>query len=386
MEPIKPPGLTSLVNVFIDSVNSTWGRPLVLFVMGLMLMLAVGNPLIRWLESLRGMKWSPREDTPDSHLAKAGTPSMGGIGIIGVAVLAWLAFVTFGVMTAPLTGRNALGVPGQRTAWLVALAVFPLTVLLHSFLGFADDWSKARGKGGLRARTKILWQIILAVGFVVSFAFWAIPPLVYPSSTYGLSLARFGEISPLFFLSLFVWVLAIIAAGNAVNLTDGIDGLAAGLSAQCGLILCGIAVVQGRSPLPLVLVLFWAALAGACVGFLAFNRYPAKVFMGDTGSLALGAALGTGAILCRAVWLLPFIGFIFWVETLSVTLQVAYFKWTKRKTGEGKRLFRRAPLHHHFELSGWSEWRVVGTFWLVNLLVSLVGLVLWHYRIIPRWP
>ena len=133
-------------------------------------------------------------------------------------------------------------------------------------------------------------------------------------------------------------------------------------------------------------VFFWPVLGGACLGFLAFNKYPAKVFMGDTGSLALGAALGAGAILTRTVWLLPFVGFIFYIEMFSVIAQVLYFKYTRRKFGEGKRLFRRAPLHHHFELSGWSEWRVVGTFWVVNLVTTTVGLVLWKLGILPRFP
>ena len=137
---------------------------------------------------------------------------------------------------------------------------------------------------------------------------------------------------------------------------------------------------------PLSAELFWPALGGACLAFLAFNKHPAKVFMGDTGSLALGAALGAGAILTRTVWLLPFVGFIFYIEMFSVIAQVLYFKYTRRKWGEGKRLFKRAPLHHHFELSGWSEWRVVATFWGVNLITTILGLVLWKMGILPRFP
>jgi phospho-N-acetylmuramoyl-pentapeptide-transferase len=167
-------------------------------------------------------------------------------------------------------------------------------------------------------------------------------------------------------------------------LTDGIDGLAAGLAVQCGIIFFLIGSdVFGIGQFN---ILFWAALAGACLGFLHFNKYKARVFMGDTGSLAIGAALGAGAILQHAVFLLPFIAFIYFVEMASVTLQVLWFKYTKAKTGEGKRLFRRAPLHHHFELAGWSEWRVVLTFWAINLFTSAIGLWLWHLGIIPRWP
>lgn len=174
-------------------------------------------------------------------------------------------------------------------------------------------------------------------------------------------------------ISLLVFV--VIAFCNAVNLTDGIDGLAAGLAVQCGLAL----VLASFYSDGIARLSTWtmAALAGACFGFLFFNKHKAHVFMGDTGSLAIGAALGAGAILQHAIFLLPFIGFIYFVEMLSVIVQVAWFKWTKKQTGEGKRLFRRAPLHHHFELCGWSEWRVVATFWAVNLFTSIVGLWLW---------
>jgi phospho-N-acetylmuramoyl-pentapeptide-transferase len=129
-----------------------------------------------------------------------------------------------------------------------------------------------------------------------------------------------------------------------------------------------------------------AVFCAACLGFLNFNKYKAQVFMGDTGSLAIGAALAAVAILLRAVWLLPFVGFMFYVEMLSVTTQVLWFKYTKKKYGEGRRLFRRAPLHHHFELGGWSEWRVVLTFWGINLITALIGLVLWHTGVLPRFP
>jgi phospho-N-acetylmuramoyl-pentapeptide-transferase len=178
--------------------------------------------------------------------------------------------------------------------------------------------------------------------------------------------------------------LVLIAAGNAVNLTDGIDGLAAGLAVQCGLMF----YLAGSDAYEIgqINIFFWTALAGACFGFLFFNKHKARVFMGDTGSLAIGAALGAGAILQGAVFLLPFIGFIYFVEMFSVIAQVAWFKWTKKRTGEGQRLFRRAPLHHHFELCGWSEWRVVATFWAVNLFTSVVGLWLWKAGVLPRWP
>ncbi len=336
-------------------------------------MLAVGRPMIAWLKNLKGMKWSPREDTPDSHLQKAGTPSMGGIGIVGAAVLSWvamsLALQIFGVLApmrfAPFGVAENINILG-----------FVVLVVLHAVLGFADDWSKARGKGGLLARQKLLGQVLLALAFLI---FWVASSDSAPFT-----------VSPIWFrIALFAFLLAIvIGTSNAVNLTDGIDGLAAGLSVQVAF---AFLISMWHEPLNTASLngagsIFWICLGGACLGFLAFNKYPAKVFMGDTGSLALGAALGAGAILTRTVWLLPFIGFIFFVEMFSVIFQVLYFKWTKKRTGEGKRIFRRAPLHHHFELGGWSEWRVVGTFWLVNLFTSAIGLALWKMGILPRFP
>jgi phospho-N-acetylmuramoyl-pentapeptide-transferase len=205
----------------------------------------------------------------------------------------------------------------------------------------------------------------------------------FASGTNGDFLFDAGD--PLILALVFLF-LTIIVVGtcNAVNLTDGIDGLAAGLSVQIGffLMLAGSNLYDVST----LTTLFWMALSGACLGFLFFNKYPARVFMGDTGSLALGAALGAAAVLSRAVFLLPFIGFIFYAELISVTAQVLYFKYTRRKTGEGQRLLRRAPLHHHYELGGWTEWRVVLTFWGVNFIVGAIGLLLWSMEILPRFP
>jgi phospho-N-acetylmuramoyl-pentapeptide-transferase len=317
------------------------------------------------------MKWSPREDTPDSHLQKAGIPSMGGIGIIGAAFGIFLVIMMSLAAAWPLT-RIIFGSP------LLTFAlhfVFPAVVVLHAFLGFIDDWSKARGNGGLLSRQKLFGQVVIAIGLVAFIIF------LQPSST-SFSSRSIGD-----WVIAIVLVILIIGTSNAVNLTDGIDGLAAGLSVQ---VACFFLFVIGGIFPPLwesnSVLIFWLCLGGACLGFLAFNKYPAKVFMGDTGSLALGAALGAGAILTRTVFLLPFIGFVFFVEMFSVIFQVLYFKYTKKRTGEGKRIFRRAPLHHHFELGGWSEWRVVGTFWAVNLATSILGLVLWKMGILPRFP
>jgi len=348
------------------------------------MMLIIGNPLIHGLKNLRGMKWSPREDTPDSHLQKAGTPSMGGLGILGAAIFAWLAALMLLIgMDVLQRGRVNTGLSGWD--WF-AFPLFLNCVLAHGALGFADDWSKARGKGGLSPKAKLAGQIVLATLFLVALHF--LPPLL------SIGLGRNVPID-----ANFVWfkgditllcLLLIIGTSNAVNLTDGIDGLAAGLSVQVSLAFSLLFLETFRVPssglFSLSTGLVWLTLGGACLGFLAFNRHPAKVFMGDTGSLALGAALGAGAILTRSVFLLPFVGFIFYIEMFSVIGQVAYFKWTKRRFGTGKRIFRRAPLHHHFELGGWSEWRVVLTFWAVNAATTALGLVLWKLGILPRFP
>ena len=337
-------------------------------------MLLSGNSLIRWLKSLKGMKWSPREDTPDSHLQKAGTPSMGGLGILGAATLSWLASLTLLISGTLLVG--SLGVKGWE--WL-AINLFALCVLGHGALGLADDWSKARGRGGLSSKAKLLGQVVLGAIFLTIFLLSLSATTIGPGS-----MAASLRFSP------YVWaicLLLLIGTSNAVNLTDGIDGLAAGLSVQVGVVF-GVLMLE-KSPTGLFGVsatMFWLALGGACLGFLAFNKNPAKVFMGDTGSLALGAALGAGAILTRSVFLLPFVGFVFYTEMFSVMAQVAYFKYTKKKTGEGKRIFRRAPLHHHFELEGWSEWRVVGTFWAVNAFTTILGLILWKTGVLPHFP
>jgi phospho-N-acetylmuramoyl-pentapeptide-transferase len=379
------------INFFIGA--QPWLIPATLFFAALVLMLLLGNPLIAWLQNKRWKKgttldetWVVREDTPDTHQKKQGTPSMGGIGIIAATLFSLIALPVFGMMLG--TFLNPAKSPLPTAPWEVVLSVclLPLVLLSHGALGFADDWSKASGRGGLRARTKLAGQIFLALAFVVLLlslmrsnfmvSVAANDGYVYP----GLDVVSNGSLLVISALLVFV----VIATCNAVNLTDGIDGLAAGLAVQCGLIL--ILASHDVFGLPRLSIWTWAALAGACFGFLFFNKHKARVFMGDTGSLAIGAALGAGAILQGAVFLLPFIGFIYFVEMFSVIAQVAWFKWTKKRTGEGQRLFRRAPLHHHFELGGWSEWRVVGTFWAVNLFTSIVGLWLWKAGVLPRWP
>lgn len=348
------------------------------FIGSLFLMVASGSGLIAWLKGLKGMKWSPREDTPDSHLQKAGVPSMGGLGIIGSALVCYFAVMLCVGLTHGFRFGSSFGTFSMSPQAVGLYLLFPFIVGAHCVLGFVDDWSKATRRGGLSSKAKLAGQLVLGALFLVVLG-WA---MSQPHNDF--------EPSALPIWWWLVALLVIVGTSNAVNLTDGIDGLAAGLSVQCAASFA-IVVVLFNSTLPGVdfsfpALFLWLCLGGACLGFLAFNKNPAKVFMGDTGSLALGAALGAGALLTNTVFLLPFIGFMFFVEMFSVIIQVAYFKYTKKKTGEGKRVFRRAPLHHHFELGGWSEWRVVGTFWAVNLLTSCIGLALLKMGYIPRFP
>lgn len=364
--------------------------PLFFFVLAFVLMLFIGNPLIAWLQkkqwkkdSTAGEIWAVREDTPDTHQVKRGTPSMGGIGIVAATLLTvvLLGYELAARSYLPYIRSFVVGFPSSGSILEFFFCFFAALVLMfvlvaHGLLGFADDYSKASGRGGLRARTKLIGQILLALGFVAY--------VVLMSSTVRSNVYISADFAGIHLIEIAVLAFVVVAVCNAVNLTDGIDGLAAGLTVQSalalGLVATQWAMVESFSRFTLI------ALAGACFGFLFFNRFPARVFMGDTGSLSIGATLGAGAILQHAVFLLPFIGFIYFVEMFSVIAQVAWFKWTKRKTGEGKRLFRRAPLHHHFELSGWSEWRVVGTFWAINLFTSAIGLWLWQVGVLPRWP
>lgn len=374
-----------------------WPSMTLLFVIGWFLSFALGRPAIGILKRLKGMRWSPREDTPDSHLAKAGIPSMGGLFLVGGALAGYLAFNTF-VLTLvylpELPAGTTVGVDilqyTLQTTW------FALCIGLHALLGFVDDWSKARGRGGITSRQKLAGQIVISGAFVLvaylmkrpwqsSIAMSSGHPWLFAQTLFD----GHHDVPPLLlFYILGLFTALIVATSNAVNLTDGIDGLAAGLAVQCGLAFVWIGKIPWETTTEdhYEVPWMWAALAGACLGFLAYNRHPAKIFMGDTGSLALGAALGAGALLTGSLFLLPFLGFIFFAETLSVIVQVAHFKYTKRKFGEGHRLFRRAPLHHHYELSGWSEWRVVATFWALNAVTTAIGLYLWDAGYLPHFP
>lgn len=280
---------------------------------------------------------SIREEGPKSHQAKSGTPTMGGIMII-------LGITLGTVAAAPL-----------NTEILLALFI----MLGHFVLGFLDDYIKVVKKRnlGLKAKQKMLGQIIIAVvtmiigtrSLGIDTTVWV--PIINESINIG---------AGYYLLLLFV----LVGTSNAVNLTDGLDGLASGTVAVAASAYAVVCVNMGHSDL----AIFCVAIVAACVAFLRFNAHPAKVFMGDTGSLALGGALAAVGILTHTEVLLAIIGFVFVCEALSVIIQVISFKTT------GKRVFRMSPIHHHFELGGWSEWKVVFVFWLAGLLASVVAL------------
>lgn len=287
-----------------------------------------------------------REDGPSTHLQKAGTPTMGGVFFIPVALgtaLVWSKFDT------------------------QVLAVSALT-FAYFIIGGIDDWQilVKKSNKGISPRTKLILQILGAVGFCLWSWLTQSPTLTSINLPFGLVIS----------LGLVFWAIAgfvIVAESNATNLTDGVDGLAGGTCAMAALAL-GIVCV----PTYPNLAIFCASLSGACLGFVVHNRHRATVFMGDTGSLALGSALAAVGILSGNLWALFVVSGVFFAESLSVIAQVGYYKATKGADGVGKRLLKMAPLHHHLELSGWSETQVVGVFYLLNALLGLlVVLTVW---------
>ena len=302
------------------------------------LVLCTGPLLIPELHKLK-FGQSIREEGPKSHQAKSGTPTMGGIMII-------LAIVIATVAAAPLTPA-------------VLLALF--ITLGHFVLGFLDDYIKVVKKRnlGLKAKQKMLGQILIAIVTMIvgtrvlgiDTTLWI--PIVDINLDIGVGY---------YFLVLFV----LVGTSNAVNLTDGLDGLASGTVAIASGAYALVCYMTGHFDL----AIFCVAMMMACVAFLRFNAHPAKVFMGDTGSLALGGAVAAVGILTHTEILLAVIGFVVVSEALSVIIQVISFKTT------GKRVFRMSPIHHHFELGGWKETKVVFVFWMVGLVASVVGLLM----------
>ncbi len=307
-----------------------------------------------WIKLLRkdGVGQVIRIDGPQQHLTKSGTPTMGGIIILFTVAAVYS-------MMASATMRS-----------LIAL----LTLIACGFVGFVDDYSKvvkARSLG-LKARSKILWQLMIAIfaGLAaVNFAgletnvqiplTHVIIPLGNPALKF--SIGHVGIVVPFLYLALVF--LIITATTNTVNLTDGLDGLAAGTVTITMLAYAGIAFRQGRLDLAIIA----AAIGGASIGFLWFNSYPASIFMGDTGSLGLGGAIAILAILTKTELLLVFIGGIYVIEGLSVIAQVISYRWFKT------RILKMAPIHHHFEMIGWSETQIMMRFWIISGILAGIG-------------
>ena len=296
-----------------------------------------------------------REDTPERHRTKKGTPTMGGIIILA-------ALIASTVLWANL--RN-------RYVWVVLLATAG-----YGLIGVLDDVTKLRRRKGIFARTKLALQLLLTLG-VLQIVYWQ-PDANHWAPVLAIPFFK-GWLVNLGWLWIPFAMIVIIGASNAVNLTDGLDGLAIGPIIMAGGAFGVIAYLTGNfraaDYLRIInvkgageLTVFCGALIGAAVGFLWFNCHPAQVFMGDVGSLALGGAIGTLAVLTKAELLLPLIGGLYVVEAGSVIIQVASFKLT------GKRVFRMAPLHHHYELAGWSEPKIVVRFWIVSFALALLAL------------
>lgn len=310
-----------------------------------------------------------RQEGPQTHYQKSGTPTMGGIIILLATLIPTLLFA------------NLMNI-------YVSLVL--LATVWMGIIGFIDDYLKVVKKypKGLVAKYKLLGQFSL--GLLIGAWIYFDPAFADFNSITTVPFFKNLEID---FGIFYIPVVALVITGssNAVNLTDGLDGLAAGLLAISTLALASITYISGRVDfsdylniiyLPGIgeITIYCAALMGALLGFLWFNANPAMVFMGDTGALATGAALGTIAVLVRKELLLPIFGGIFVAEAVSVILQTSYFKWTKKRTGTGKRLFRMAPLHHHFELKGWKENQVVVRFWIIGILLALLTMTTFKIR------
>ena len=316
-----------------------------------------GPPLIRWLTAKK-IGQAVRTDGPQTHLVKSGTPTMVGALIliaVGITTLLW------GDLT-------------NRYVWVLLIVT-----LGFGMIGWYDDWRKVvyRDPKGLASRWKYFWQSVIGMTVAVYLAMTATVP-----AQLELIVPFFKTISyPLGVIGFIVLTyLVIVGTSNAINLTDGLDGLAIMPTVMIAAALAVFAYVAGNAVfaryllLPYIpgageLAVFLGAISGAGLGFLWFNAHPAEVFMGDVGALALGGALGTVAVIVRQEIVLAIMGGVFVAETLSVALQVLYFKYSG-----GKRIFRMAPLHHHYELGGWKETKVVVRFWIITIMLVLVGL------------
>ncbi len=328
----------------------------------LLISFVAGPAVIRWLAAKK-IGQAVRTDGPQTHLVKSGTPTMGGVLIlisIAITTLLW-------------------GDLSNRYVWVVLVVT-----LGFGGVGWYDDWKKVvyRDPNGLASRWKFFWQSVFGLAAAVYLGISATGPaqmeVIVPFfKAFSYPLGVVGFITLTYFV--------IVGTSNAVNLTDGLDGLAIMPTVMVAAALAVFAYVAGHAGyskylfVPYVpgageLAVFLGALCGAGLGFLWFNAYPAEVFMGDVGALALGAALGTVAVIVRQEIVLFIMGGVFVVETLSLMLQVSWFKYTKKKYGEGRRMLLMAPLHHHYEQKGWKETQVVVRFWIITIMLVLFGL------------
>lgn len=314
----------------------------VVFVVSFLVALALGMVMIPFLRRM-GVGQTVRNDGPSTHLKKTGTPTMGGIIIIIPVIIVSLRFSGLFPGTIPL---------------VLATAGFMLT-------GFLDDLLKTvrKSKDGLTARQKMLALLSVSAAFSIYAAYYS------PMKT--AIIVPFTGMGSLVTLPVWVFIpftmFVLVSSTNAVNLTDGVDGLAASVTI---VVMVFFAIASMAWDDLSHIMVFSTACAGGCLGFLAFNLHPAKIFMGDTGSLALGGAVAAASVLMGVPWVLLIAGFVYVAEAVSVIIQVAHFKMT------GKRLFRMSPLHHHFELSGWKENRIVAVFTGITVLLCIIGLIL----------
>lgn len=325
---------------------------LILASISFLLAVGWGPLLIRLLRHYRIGK-RIRIDGPQGHQTKLGTPTMGGLMIVVPVLLITVALNIYNLLGRTVIGRSI---------------IVPLGVMVaYAAIGAVDDIAGVRGirRGeGLRARQKILWELLLTllVALVLHFGL-GLRSVAFPGVAEKIEIGYF-------YIPIAMFV--IIGSSNAVNLTDGLDGLAGIIIASAFAAYGVIAFLQQQ----VYLVRFCFTVVGACFAFLWYNAHPAQMFMGDTGSLALGATLGTVALMTGQWLLLPLVALVPVAEALSVILQIVYFQITKRRLGQGRRLFKMAPLHHHFELLGWSETQVVQRLWLVELMAAMAGVAL----------
>ncbi len=330
-----------LAGIIIGSGINTIALPLVI---AAVLSGSLGYVVIPILHKLK-TEQIIQEDGPSTHLNKAGTPTMGGIFFIPVGIIT--ALIYSGIIGSAISKE------------MIAVS---LVTIGYSLIGFLDDWQILRRKSnkGISPKTKLILQI----GVAIAFCIWIV--WTQPESITQISLPGKIEIP----LGILFWPLAtfvLAAETNATNLTDGVDGLAAGTGA---IALLGLAlIIAPNSP---DLAIFAGCLSGSCLGFVLHNRHRAKVFMGDTGSLAIGGALAAVGLLSGNLWSLFILSGIFFVESISVIVQVSYYKATKGPDGVGKRLLKMAPFHHHLELSGWSETQIVGLFYLIGFTLLVI--------------